>query len=409
MDLAIVLLERYTKRFMSREIKCRCYAGIILFGMVILLFVFGRCYTQLCDQVLNHQKNVIGFLSRTSISSERQENIPFGKSDEIYTEKHIQNYIQAIFEPLTQEQMEQGMQTLKSEGYTELGIYYIGEAMGLYQYGYMQFILCGLACIVLFFVYKIMQTQYQEIDALKQEIYSLKQAQLKEEYVSEQNKRIQSFIENIVHQMKTPLSRVFSSLDIVESRLEEEAMQKYVEECYQHLESINGLMKQLIDIGRLEAGKVMFQKEKFYVKELLAELRSSVGLLGKRVQISCDEALEYYGDAKWLKEAFVNILCNALEADKSEEIIEVTSLKNEDYIKISIRDHGLGLSEKDIPKIFDRFYLPENVRQNHVGIGLNLAKLVVEGHKGSVYVYNHAEGGAVFQVLLPVYETLKVR
>ena len=58
--------------------------------------------------------------------------------------------------------------------------------------------------------------------------------------------------------------------------------------------------------------------------------------------------------------------------------------------------------------IFDRFYLPEDVKSNHTGIGLNLAKLIVEGHHGSVYVYNHAEGGAVFQVILPIYELLKV-
>ena len=71
-------------------------------------------------------------------------------------------------------------------------------------------------------------------------------------------------------------------------------------------------------------------------------------------------------------------------------------------------DHGEGLSEKDIPNLFDRFYMPEKKKENHTGIGLNLSKLIFEAHFGTVYVYNHAEGGAVFNVLLPMY-TLKPR
>lgn len=97
------------------------------------------------------------------------------------------------------------------------------------------------------------------------------------------------------------------------------------------------------------------------------------------------------------------------EADKAKGSVELACVQGADYIKITIRDHGPGLSTKDIPNIFDRFYLPENVKENHTGIGLNLAKLVIEGHQGSVYVYNHGEGGAVFQIILPIYESLKVR
>ena len=75
---------------------------------------------------------------------------------------------------------------------------------------------------------------------------------------------------------------------------------------------------------------------------------------------------------------------------------------------MTIKDHGPGLGDKDIPNLFDRFYLPEHVKTTHTGIGLNLAKLIFEGHFGTVYAYNHAEGGAVFHVILPLY-SLKIR
>ena len=167
-------------------------------------------------------------------------------------------------------------------------------------------------------------------------------------------------------------------MDIVEESLIDDTTKHHVEECYRHLDSVNVLIRRLMDIGRLEAGKVIFQKKLLHVKEML-------------------------------KEAFSNNLVNALEADKSKSRVEISCMKTSDYIKFSIRDHGPGLSEKNIPNIFDRFYLPENVKQNHTGIGLNLAKLIVEGHQGSLYVYNHVDGGAVFQIILPVYESLKVR
>lgn len=375
---------------MSRVEKSRLYTYMVIAGIISLMLIFGMSYMQFVDKVLNYQKNIIGVLSQV---------------DEI----HVENYIEAMFEAQTPNQVNFGMEILRDYGYTEMGIHYIGKNMGILEYGYIGAAFWSISIGMLCVVYKLVKTQWKEIDELKREIYSLKQVQMKEEYVAEQNKRIQSFIENIAHQMKTPLSRVFTSLDIIDSRLKDKNLQHYIEECYQHLDGINALMKRLMDIGRLEAGKIIFQKERLKIRVLLEELKNEIGIKDERVQIDCKENLEYYGDEKWLREAFSNILCNALEADKSKEVVEVSCSQTEDYIKISIRDHGPGLSEKDIPNIFDRFYLPEDVKENHVGIGLNLAKLVLEGHKGSVYVYNHAEGGAVFQVLLPVYDTLKMR
>ena len=370
--------------------KVNVYTCILFVGILLLLLLFGIFYVQMIDKALSYQQNMIGVLSQID-------------------EKYVENYIYAMFETVNQNQVDSGMAILKNYGYTENGIHYIGKNMGLLENRYIGMGISILVVGILFVVYKLVKTQRQEMEALKQEIYLLKQKQMKEEYVAEQNKRIQSFIENIAHQMKTPLSRVFSSLDIVESRLEDKEIKQHIEECYQHLDSMNVLMKRLMDIGRLEAGKVIFQKGNFFIRELFENIKNSLVEKSDCIRIHCEENLAYYGDEKWLQEAFSNILCNALEIEKSKDVVEVFCSRSEDYIKISIRDYGPGLSKRDIPNIFDRFYLPEQVKESHIGIGLNLAKLVIEGHKGSVYVYNHAEGGAIFQVLLPVYDTLKIR
>lgn len=226
------------------------------------------------------------------------------------------------------------------------------------------------------------------------------------DYLQEQNQRIQNFVENIAHQIKTPVSRVVTSLDMLEMDMEDAEKQRHIEECYQHMESINILMKKLMNIGRLEAGKVLFHREALFLDELLEDAVHGIRRDLERVAICCPKDMIYYGDYEWLKEAFLNIIKNALEADLLHPV-EVSCEKTQDCVKIAIRDYGKGMHETDIPNIFDRFYQPQETKANHNGIGLNLAKLIIEGHQGMVYAYNHANGGAVFRVNLPIYESLK--
>ena len=113
--------------------------------------------------------------------------------------------------------------------------------------------------------------------------------------------------------------------------------------------------------------------------------------------------MTYYGDYELLREGFMNLVINGLEHDTSGMPLEIMCSQDADRLRVTVRDHGSGLCEKDIPYLFDRFYTPEKTKANHTGIGLNLAKLIFEGHFGSIYVSNHAEGGAVFHVILPRY------
>ena len=358
---------------------CALLIGVILYSM------------HLYGDMMTFQQNIIGVLY--------QQN-----------PEEASTYLYAMFEDISEENVESARLALEENGFTETGLYYLGIQAGLWKSSLIGLGALLVLCVVMFaFLWKREKTYRNEREQLKRRIQQLEELQMQEEYEIRQNERIQCFIENIAHQMKTPLSRVYSSLDIVEDTLEDEHIQAYVEECYGHLDSMNLLMKRLMDIGRLEAGKVLFQKEMLSVPELLMDVCQSCTDESSRVQIICEEELEYYGDGKWLKEAFVNILCNALEADKEGGCVEMTAARSGDFLKITIRDHGPGISEKDIPNIFDRFYLPENAKENHTGIGLNLAKLIIEGHQGSIYVYNHLEVGAVFQVILPVYESLKLR
>lgn len=322
-------------------------------------------------------------------------------------QKSTKNYLSSIFNEIASENIEASWNALDEYGYTEKGVLFFGSEMKLLEVCMPIFaiaILFFILFVISFFQKGKVEKQYRIV--LETKIEELKKQQKKEDYLNEQNKRIQNFIENVAHQIKTPISRIMTSLDILEIDMEEIEQKKHIEECYQHMESINVLMKKLMDIGRMEAGKVLFRREKLFFAELLEDARNGVCQDKKRVEIYCANDVVYYGDYEWLKEAFSNIIKNALEADALHSI-EISCRKTQDNIKVIIRDYGKGLCETDIPNIFDRFYQPKETKANHNGIGLNLAKLIIEAHQGVVYVYNHASGGAVFQVCLPIYESLK--
>lgn len=228
----------------------------------------------------------------------------------------------------------------------------------------------------------------------------------KEQYLQKKNSDTQMFIENVAHQIKTPLSCISISLDLA---LEEadDAQKERILECFSHLGGIESLMKRLLNIGRLEAGKIIMRKEPFGMEQLLEECRNILPDAEQRIIVSAEKASgpvgPFYGDFEWLKEAFLNILKNCLEHDKSGLPVQVLVSRTAEGMKITVRDHGPGIFPQDLPYIFDRFYIPHNAKKSHSGIGLNLARLIIERHFGVIHAANHEEGGAVFAVVLPVY------
>ena len=228
----------------------------------------------------------------------------------------------------------------------------------------------------------------------------------REHYLQEKNLMTQNFIENIAHQIKTPLSCISISQERILESTEGEA-RELARQSLRYTDEIGKLMKRLLDIGRLEAGKVIWHREMFRMADLLEDCAASLENGTERIRVTGDRDAEYYGDYEWTVERCVNILKNCLEHDPGGEKIIVSLTRSREGVKIVIRDHGTGISEKDLPYIFDRFYLPEKTGTLHVGIGLNLARLVVEQHFGSVTARNAEGGGAEFTVILPAYSIMK--
>ena len=346
--------------------------------------------------------------------------------------------------------VEKGEEALTALGYTDKGAEYLYEQSRLYTFSAGMVcveILAGIALLILFvWMERLREEREEELvrrirsgemapaasgreqpeetadggsqsdgaaqpeepeQALEYEIAKLfERLEAEEHYLQEKNLMTQNFIENIAHQIKTPLSCISISQERIMEGTEGEA-RELAQQSLRYTDEIGKLMKRLLDIGRLEAGKVIWHREMFRIADLLEDCAASLEDGTERILTMGDREAEYYGDYEWLKEAFSNILKNCLEHDASGEKITASLTQSREGIKIVIRDHGPGISEKDLPHIFDRFYLPEKTGTSHVGIGLNLARLVIEQHFGTVAARNAEGGGAEFTVILPAYSIMK--
>ncbi|MBQ8640266.1 MAG: HAMP domain-containing histidine kinase [Lachnospiraceae bacterium] len=327
-------------------------------------------------------------------------------------------YLAEMFEAeMTETNMAAGQEAMIEYGYTVKGMEYLiarQNYASVYRMTGAAMALLLAAAAVLWVIGR--KDEANRARQMEQQICQLQKQNQKNSYYEEQNKRLQSFIENIAHQIKTPISRVMSSLDLLNEETGGLSAGcggvSRIEECFSHLESIRQLTNRLINIGRMEAGTVLFSHEPILLEELLYDSFSAAAGpdAGMNLKRQPDgEEMVYDGDYEWLKEAFINLFTNCTEHDQSGEAVEVRCKKEKEYYMIRIRDHGPGFQEADLPNLFNRFYLPRQVKTGHVGIGLNLVKLIIEGHRGTVHARNDEEKGAVFEIMLPRYELKEKR
>lgn len=229
--------------------------------------------------------------------------------------------------------------------------------------------------------------------------------------------QMRQFIENVAHQLKTPLSCVVLNLDLIENKMRQEKKTAeteitgrsvfcLLEESMQQAEKMQRLLRQLLHIARLEAGKVHFQKENIGLYGLLKELCSlhpegRYQLAG----INPEEEVNIRGDREWLLEALENILVNAIRhrGQEQEEIqLQVTVLA--ESIKLRVIDRGTGMKQEQLEHLFDRFYTIQKAGNDSTGIGLNLAKLVIEGNYGSISAQSSIGNGTTVEIRLPLWK-----
>ena len=232
-----------------------------------------------------------------------------------------------------------------------------------------------------------------ELSILKNEIY--KTAVMLKEVALNSNKdklNLKKSLEDISHQLKTPLTSILVLLDnlIDEPDMDSSIRNDFIIDIKRNVININFLVQALLKLSKFDANTVHFIKKEndleMIVKEAIKNVSTLCDLRNINVKLNTLENAKVVCDAKWQIEAITNIIKNAIEHSKDNLSIIINIDNNRVYSKIEVIDFGDGISKRDIKHIFERFYKGENATSNSIGIGLALAKTIIEEDKGSIAV-----------------------
>ena len=260
-----------------------------------------------------------------------------------------------------------------------------------------------------------------ELSILKNEIYKTT-VMLKETAENSMRAKndLKESLSDISHQLKTPLTSILVILDnlIDDPEMDVAVRQDFIRDIKREITNINFLVQSLLKLSKLDSDTVVFIKEEVAVKKIVDAAVQNVATLCdlKNVRVERDggglenvrvetdgaglenaEDPSIMCDFRWQVEAITNILKNCVEHSPQGSKVLIKTERNSVYTAISIRDFGDGIDEEDQKHIFERFYKGKNASQDSVGIGLALAKAIVEADRGHISV-EAGDGGTKFVI-----------
>lgn len=233
----------------------------------------------------------------------------------------------------------------------------------------------------------------------------LTSSKLSEQKINLEKNKIKELVSDISHQTKTPLTNIilYSQL-LLEQNLDDES--KYLAyEIQNQTQKLNFLIQSLVKISRLETGTFQLTPTKNSIDILIEK---SVEQLKKKaekknIKIIYEKTdIEAIFDMKWTVEALCNILDNAVKYSNENSVINISAKKYEMFTDIIVEDNGIGIGENEIEKIFGRFYRGTNVVEDEgTGIGLYLAREIIEKQNGYIYAESSIGRGSIFKICIP--------
>lgn len=213
---------------------------------------------------------------------------------------------------------------------------------------------------------------------------------------------IKTYLEDISHQLKTPLTVINISLDnlIDNPNMDEKNRNEFISKISKEVTNINNLIQNLLKLSKFDVNVINFVNKSVSIKELLNKSIDKISLIADlkniniKVNILNDFNLNI--DLNWQIEALSNIVKNAIEHSNENDMVYINCNDNKIYSKIEIINNGI-INDKDLNKIFDRFYTNKKGYSESVGIGLSLAKNIIEKNNGKIDVYSK-DGKTIFTI-----------
>lgn len=327
----------------------------------------------------------------------------------------------AVFQTPGREAYEEGSRLMREAGYEETGKAFLRG--NIVQYGRTFF------CTAIFFIclagagleFHFVGRREQElllyVEQEKEAVYQKMQGQ--KEFVQKEREKMGTYMENLSHQLKTPLTGSLLCLENLLAVEENGRKKEKLEKCIRQLSWIKEMTIVLLRLAQIDAGKIWLRRKRENLTLLLENCIERIQILAEEKKITLTAGLKpeciLSCDAFWMKEAVENVLKNAVEFTPQNGVIRVTLEQIGGHYEIRIFNSGEKLEEKDSEWMFERFYRRTGRETIGFGIGLHLAREIIRLHQGTLKVIDTEEDGTTFQFIIPQmiakensYETVRL-
>ena len=232
-----------------------------------------------------------------------------------------------------------------------------------------------------------------------------KQRILYTEKLKQLNKYKDEFMTMASHELKTPLTIIKANLDIMELKMQQDENLLFVENTLKQVEKLNKLISDLLDISKIQAGKLELKLADFdmigLLKEMIHNMQPTTEI--KILLKNADDTLPAYGDRDRIGLVIINLLGNAVKYSPNSKEIKVNAFRSEDAIIVGIEDKGIGIPPDDLTNIFTRFYRVSGITSTFTGsgIGLYIASQIISRHGGKIWAVSQLKKGSTFYFSIP--------
>ena len=230
------------------------------------------------------------------------------------------------------------------------------------------------------------------------------------EEVKRLNDKKDEFIGLASHELKTPLTGIQGYLQILDRMITEEKPRQFLIKAQLQVKKLNTLVEDLLDVSKIEAGKLQMSVELFDIRLLLEDVIEMIAFSNSSFNITLDttfENLMVTGDPNRIEQVVINLLTNSVRYSSGEKQVIVRLTADGNEVRVSVQDFGMGIAAEQLEHIFARFYRVDNQASgiSGLGIGLYLSHEIVTRHGGRIWAESEPGKGSTFNFVLPL--TLK--
>ena len=221
------------------------------------------------------------------------------------------------------------------------------------------------------------------------------------------------FLLNLSHELKTPIFAIQGYVDtLLNGALDNtDVNKKFLDNASKNVDRLVNLLDDLDEITKLESGELLLVKNNFIIQDLIKEVFESLSIKADAKKIKCfiksgcELPLTVYADKEKIRQVLVNLIDNSLKYGKENGTTSVKTFNLHDQVLVEVTDDGIGIEEKYLPRLFERFFRTEKSRSRQIGgsgLGLAIVKHIIEAHQGKIWAESIEGRGSTFYFSIPI-------